>query len=506
MGYYETLKAKLTPGGDADPRSRTDQFTYSITADRGKRRPDRPTIEDAIVEYDENPLIHQPVDMWAADVVEPGARADVEFDSDDVDAVEVREDHPEYSGLTVTEALDRWLGECGIIAGEFGRGFTDTVENLLRDVKGRRGTGLAELVYDDAAEKNRLLGFRPFRAETVTAYTRPGTGILLRPNDDADLFDPENPLRGRSLDGSSRASAPRTPAGETAAYVQFDDIFGTREASEVPFAQSDVVKLVNAVNTGDVFGQPDTAQVLDRAKGLRNQLADLDAGIQAKTYGYWIVKVGSESERVPKSEAQDLVEDLNVDDPTSKTAVPYQVDPQKFDGEVPQVDPLIQKEIEYILSAMPVPRYKAGFAGNINRDISTEQNDGYQKTLSKWRTRVESAFNGAIQQKAAELAPADVDVTARLKLEPERDANPLKDDAFDASEFASVMSGVADVAPGGMAAEVLPPETVVETFLGLDADEVLGEDDPEADAPLDEADPEVQAAFEATYAPAEADD
>jgi len=495
MGYFDKLKTALAPSDDADPRSRTDQFTYSITADRGKRRPDRPTIEDATAEYDENPLIHQPVDMWAADVVEPGARADVDYAAEDIDEAEVPASHPEYAGMTVEAALDRWLGECGIIAGEYGRGFTDTVENLLRDVKGRRGTGLAEIVYDDAAEKNRILGVRPFRVETVTAYTRPGTGILLRPDDSPDLFDPENPLRGVSLQADSRASAPTTPAGETAAFVQFDDIFGTREASEVPFALSDVVKLTNAVNTGDVFGTPDTAQVLDRARGLRQQLADIDQGIQAKTFGYWIAQVGSADNPVPKDEAEKLVENLDLDDPTSKTAVPYQVNPQKFEGEVPNVENLIQKEIEYILAAMPTPRYKVGFAGDINRDISTEQKEGYDRTISKWRTRVETAFADAIQQKAEELAPDGVDITARLRIQPERDANPLKDDAFDAGEFSSVMSGVADIAPAGMTEQVLPPATVLDIFLGLDPDDVLDADDPEADTPLDETDEEVAEAF-----------
>ena len=70
------------------------------------------------------------------------------------------------------------------------------------------------------------------------------------------------------------------------------------------------------------------------------------------------------------------------------------------------------------------------------------------------------------------------------------------------------MKGIKDyVGAGGSAADVLPPEVVLETFLGLDADEVLGgeADEEAAMEALDESDPRVRETFEDLYGPEEPD-
>lgn len=488
MGFTDRLRAALALAG-ADPRARDSRpDPWSDSAEWDTQAPDRGDIEDWVDEYKANPLIHVPTDMFASDVSEPGYRVDLA--EEDAEPPTVPRDRDRYGGEPLDDALEQWLGEAAIIAGEFGRDFGDLIEDLLKDVRAKRGTALVEHAYDDRAEPSRILGLRLFKAETVTAYTRPGKGILLRPDDGQDEDDtagePTQARRSASFD--NRRTPPQTPAGETAAYVQYDDRFGRSERDEIAFSQSDVTKVTNNPDTGEVFGQPDVAQVYDRAVGIRQQLKDLDMGLKGKMFGYWIAQVGSETDPVSKSQATELVEDMNLNDPRSKTAVPYQVEPNKFDGDVPDVENLLQYQIEYVLSAMPTPLYRIGFAGDINRDITGEQREDYQDDVRRWRRRIESAFAGVLQMKANELMGGELQAEpaaapeVHLRIEPEEDESPLRDEEFDATAFKELMQGLKAGAPGGAPELVLPPETIVEKILKMDPEEARP-DAPDAPQP-----------------------
>ncbi len=482
MGLRDTFRAALAgTDGEADPQARDERRdAWGTTLDVDRQLPERGDIDDWTEEYEENVLIRKPTQTFTSDVLEPGYRAVVGDKEDDEDPPKVTgyvDD--EFNGLRLDEALEKWLSQAGIVDGEYNKDFTDVLDKHLKDKLARRGTAMVEVAYDNPEEKNRIMGLRPFKVETVTAYTLEGKSILLRPDDSAEEVAIEADRTGRIGEGT-RDNLPKTRADETACYVQYDDIFGTREDDEVRLSQTDVVKDAYDADTGEVFGLPDTASVYDRAKSIREQYKDLDQALKAVAYSHFIATVDTDSEK----EAKKLLSGFDPSNPEKVNVINYSAEVDHYSGEIPEIDDTLKQEIEYILSAFPVPLYRIGFETGINRDVTSEQGDDYQRELSDWRDNLEKTYKSVIQRKADEFMGGDAP-DASLEIRPEKDENPLHDEEFDASEFQTTMQGLKQ------AGVILPSDVIVETFLGLDPDEVL-EDMGET---MDEADPAVREGF-----------
>lgn len=493
MKLTDTIRAALARDGEPDPQARDEEFTpWQTAVDVDRSEPERGEIDDWTTEYEENPLIRVPTQVFTADVLEPGVRVDLGIGEDDDPPTVSGYTGGDYNGLDLDDALERWLQQAGIVDGEFGKDLRDVLEKVLKDLVARRGTAMIETVYDDATEQERIMGLRPFKVETVTAYTREGKNILLQPDDTPGDVDFDQNAPGAPEDPEKRGELPQTPAGETACYVQFDHTFGSWDDDEVRFAQDDVVKLANDADTGEIFGTPDAASVYDRASAIRQQYKDLDQALKATAYSHWIAQVDTNDE----DEARQLLDGFDPANPESVNVVNYTVEATQFEGDVPNIDTTLKQEIEYVLSAFPVPIYRIGFEGEINRDVTSEQSDDYQRELSDWRTDIADALAGVLQAKAEEFVDGAPEVD--LVIAPKESENPLHDEEFDADAFATVMKGLKDYAgAGGSPSSILPRKVIVETFLGLDADEVL---DSEADVDdllegLDEDDSRVRETF-----------
>jgi len=218
--------ARLAPSQDGDPSPQArDEDPIAVSEEEHTEEPDRQDIERWTNEYYANPLIRQSVRNFAADVLEPGVSVDVDADDDEPT---VPQDYrfEEFRGLDLSEAIALWLKHCAIVGGRFDRDLADMLEDVVIDLRGRRGTALVEHAYDDPTEREYILGLRLFKPETATAYTRDGKNILLRPDDDPGEF--ETVAVQEISAGDFRDAAPTTPANNTAAFVQFDDIFGTK--------------------------------------------------------------------------------------------------------------------------------------------------------------------------------------------------------------------------------------------------------------------------------------
>ncbi len=495
------LVSRLAPTTDEDasPQAR-DEEPIAITEEQRTQEPDREDIEKWADEYYANPLIRMPVRNFASDVVAPGYRVNVHTEDDEDEPV-VPSDYKyeEFQGRDLSDAIELWLSQCAIVGGRFNRDISDLLEDVVLDLRGRRGTALIEHAYDNPEQREYILGIRTFKPETTTAYTRQGKNILLRPDDDPGEFET---VAIQDIGDPFRDTAPKTAADKTAAFVQFDDIFGGfDEKDDIPFALDDVTLISNDPDTGNIFGRPDTASVLDRSQELREQFADTAQAVKAVGYGHWIAQVDTADE----DEARKLLDGFDPSTPEATNVVNYQVDVEEVDGQIPDNVDHIQQQIEYILSALPTPLYRVGFAGDINRDVTDVQQDDYQEQVRRERDRLESAFSELLEQKAREFlygdAKASQDVPdVELVIEPERDENPLKDEEFDADEFSNVMQGLKAAAPGGAVEQVVPPHEVRETFLGLDADPPEAPDSEGEMAGLpDEADPQVREAFNDAY-------
>ena len=497
--------ARLAPSQDGDPSPQArDERPIAIGREEHTQEPDKEDIERATEEYYENPLIRQPIRNFAADVVEPGYRVDVSM-PDDGDEPTVPDDYrfQEFRGLPLSDALEKWLSACAIIGGRFDRDFSDLLEDLLIDLRGRRGTAFVEHAYDDPREREYILGLRAFKAEETTAYHRSGKRILLQP-DDLQMDSETVAIKPGGGDQTRFDDAPETPAGRAAAFVQFDDILGSfDERDDIPFALDDVTVISNDPDTGAIYGEPDTLSVLDRSEQLREMFDDTAQAIKAVGYGHWIVKVDTDDE----DEARALLDSFDPSDPERVNVTNYMAETQQFDSDVPSNVDQIQQQIEYILTALPTPLYRVGFAGDINRDVTSVQQDDYREEVSRERDRLESAFHDLLHQKAREFlfndakADRDLDADVELVIEPPEAENPLNDENVDPEEFSQLMQGLKAAAPGGAVEQVVPPHEVRETFLGLSPELPDAPDDgPDAMASLpNEADPRVRETFRDAY-------
>jgi hypothetical protein len=495
--------ARLAPSqdGDVSPQAR-DEEPIAISREEHTQEPDRDDIERWRREYYKNPLIRQPIRKFAADVVEPGVRIAVDAGDDDEPTVPSDYRFAEFQGMDLSDALRLWLSRAAIVGGRFDRDITDLLEDVIIDLRGRRGTALVEHAYDDPEEREYILGLRPFKVETTTAYTRDGKNILLRPGD-TDVDFETVAVQDISGDPTRFDTAPTTPADQAAAFVQYDDIFGSyEEKDDIPFALDDVTLISNDPDTGTIFGEPDTASVVDRSEELREMFEDTMQAVKAVGYGHWVAQVDTDDE----DEARSLLDSFDPSDPERVNVTNYAVETQQFDGQVPSNVEHIQQQIEYILAALPTPLYRVGFAGDINRDISDVQQDDYREAVSRERDRLESAFHDLLKQKTREFlhndAKADesVDVDVSLVIEPEESDSPLEDENFNADEFSQTMSALKAAAPGGAVEQLVPPHEVRETFLGLDPEPPDAPDtDADALALPDETDERVEEAFRDAY-------
>lgn len=459
----EKAKAALQAVAELTPDVQSRRIRW-FTARQSRIEPETGEITDYVADYKQCPLVSIPLDNFASDVMEPGIRIELP-DEDD-------------SSSSLDDDLEDWLSEAAINGGEFGGDTATLMEAQVRDNR-LRGDGMTEIVYDDAESKEVISGFLNFQSETVTTYTRPGKSILLQP-DDTEIV----------IEQHTRTVPATTPAGDAAAYVQYDDILGS-ERGEVPLAVDDVIKISNNPDTGDVKGQSDVEPVHPRVRGLMQKLTDVDEAIAAKAYAFWLFKMGSEDDPMDQDKAQDFMDAHSEDEwePGRKQAVSGDVSIETISGEVPEVWESFQFDVEYILSALPTPKYRTGFSDNTNRDIAQRKQEDYDDVVSNERRKLEAAWQPVIQRKADELADGEEAPTVKLVIEPEQDESPLANPNFDASEFSATMDGLKQAAPGGAVEQVISPEAIVETFLKLDPDEVMPDTEEE---PIDESNPQVQ--------------
>lgn len=460
MAISDLLEARLESAASTanealspDPQTRINNFLGF--QDSRERPPDN--IEGYLDDYENCPLVSLPIQAFANDVMQPGYR------------IEINDD--EYDG-DLDDDLEEWLESCCVEGGELDGDFANLLKGQVRDDR-LRGTGLAEVIYDDAEEQNEIAGFRLFAVEDTTAY-HDAKGILLQP-DDADKEIHKN---------GSKVSPPTTKADEAAAYVQYDDRFGSSEKNEIPLAINDVVKIEHDPQTGEIWGRSDCEPVHNRIQNHIQKLEDVDEAIAAKAYAFWLFKFGdSDGEGAwPKEKVTDWMQDQDLENysPGQKGGVPGDVTIDTIEGEVPEVWESFAYDVKYILSAMPAPKYRTSFTDQINRDIVEDKREDYKDTIQGERKKLENEWSPVIQRKAEQITDSEDAPDVRLVIEPEEDRSPLSNQNFDAASFKDLMDGL-KVAGGGKADRVVTPESVVDILLKLDPDEVMPDDDENPD-------------------------
>lgn len=339
-------------------------------------------------QYETTPMIRKPVQSFAARVVEPGYYVDADHLSEDE-----------------RNRLRNWLEQCAILEGELGQDFRNLAKKsvIQREV---RGTSVVEKVPAEEDEE-KLVALKFLNPETLEVVTRPNQSILLKPDDvNADWLETPDDL-------------PKTDDGEAAAYLQdisetgqsrFGDAIDDRyrNTNKVAFTRDEIIKMTRDADVGEVFGTSRVEAVSERVEGLKRKLEDNDEAIASKAYPLWLFMFGNEENPWDRDDIRSFMKSHEMDNfhPGMKQGVRGDVSVETISGEVAQIAEYLQFDVDYIISAMPMPKYAIGGyirSESVGQIAGAAQQQDVQRQINDTRREIESKFTPMLREKAREL-------------------------------------------------------------------------------------------------------
>jgi len=344
-------------------------------------------------QYETTPMVRKPISSFASQVIEPGYY---------VDAPHLSEED--------TDRLQRWLETCAILEGELGKDWRNMAKKAViqREV---RGTVMIEKVPAEG-DSDKLAGFKFINPETMETITRPNQTILLAP-EDIDVYE----------------DAPKTDDGEAAAYLQDisetgQTMWGTpiddryRGEHKITFTRDEIIKFTRDADVGEVFGTSRLEAVADRVNGLKQKLSDNDEAIASKAYPLMLFLFGSVDAPWSRDDISSFMSahEMKNFHPGMKQGVRGDVTVETIAGEVADIAEYLQFDVDYIISAMPMPKYAlGGFSESVGQIAGVTQQQDIQRQINEARRELETEFTPSIQQKASELGLSDPE-RVRLKI------------------------------------------------------------------------------------------
>ena len=474
---------------------------------------DPPEDIDEYAEWSKNTgIVRSNMRKFVNDVWEPGYR--VEGPDETVQYFEGDQEDIDASPPEITPE-GGFLSQCAVIGGERHQDFY-TLGKESTWQRWVRGTVLVEyLKVDETDPESEIAGFYFIRPETIYPQVENNTNILLDP-------DPEN-----LPDDITENDYTETRRGEVASYIQFDDesILGLRNSGfdkqEVPLSQNDVLKMTLEADIGGdigtaegVFGTSIIEAIADEIQEYKQIKRDRAEAISRKAYGVWTAQFTAET--LEYADTVELIEWSNKDieateneldrmGPGDVLTSDANIDLERHDGEVPDLQQTFTHLINDIQSALPVPGVLAtDFDENINRDVTSDKREDYQQTVSEERQYMETQWTEALKT-VAERAGLPTEGLA-LKIQPERSDNPVKSLESDEIDRMNTYVNTLSVAAGPQAG----PTALVDAQDILEVlDFPIEETNPEdmIDEMADEApDPETEAAWQDIMLEVGADD
>lgn len=344
------VESLVEPDSNPDPQG----YTHSSkTVHRGDFDVERPQdeLDDYWRLYETNPLISQPIDHLASKVVEAGWY--FEADSDET-----------------VEELTEFAENCAIVKGEPKQSVSDLIAQAViqHQVK---GTFLAEKVTTGDGKPQAL---NPLQPNTFELYTKPGSNILLQPDD------------------TDKDNVKLTKDGRAAAYVQFDANDPRWERKEKRFARDEIIKWSRGNEVGEAFGTSRVERVYERALALEAKLRDNDDAIAMKAWPMVLFEMGSEDDPWRDHEIDDFLEDFDAENfgPGLMKAVSGDVSIEEFAGETADIEHAVETDVNFIISGMPGPKYALGsFAQDLGKNVAAVQERQYKKLVRHLRQELE---------------------------------------------------------------------------------------------------------------------
>ncbi|MWG36481.1 hypothetical protein [Halomarina oriensis] len=467
MSYRDRFRAALAAATDAVPspttRSPAGRRFYSAGSGIDRDKPPKDAYDLYRQQAKTGLLVPPAIDTWVSEVCRPGAQATAEND-------DLRDD------------LNEWAATCAFYAGEADEPLDAllrfSVYNYFVD-----GEPLIEHVWNDPSieddEQRKLLSLKPFDPKTVRFLTYEGTSILVRP---------ENKGRPQTAGGLQvDDAAPTNDREEYAAFVQYPEgNFGWDERNRVPLSQNDVTRIprkptfdartatethAGTLDSGSIRGTSLVESISEEEKRLRARLQDYNGSIAGMAYPR--LKVQFEDYQVGEGANAEVVKwddpdikaymghyDREEDDqqyspgdnwvdPGGKFGSPPGVDTEVIPGQVPDIDDSIQTSIDLIASGLGVPKYRIGYADDLNRRISEELADDFQRDVLSVRRLFERKLSPIFELKAEEFAREDDTAYGEedldgvgLSIATDETDSVVRDEEFDAEKFRNLMQGL----------------------------------------------------------------
>ena len=385
-GFGQQVVAEMQVAtGDPDPKSVDRHMATARSGLVEKHIPNKKELERFWDLYQNVSFVRNPIRSFASEVVAPGYYVDAEDE-------ELKED------------LEEWLANSSIVSGDIDRDFRRLLKKatIQREVK---GTAFIEKVPDD---RGGLYGFKLMRPETVRVFTIPGQSVLIPP--DAEMDEEENEIwRGHNKY--------RTSDGEAAAFVQLTSHLQNHQGRDgyVAFTRDQVITLNRDADAGEVFGVSRLASVEDRLESLLKKLADNDKAIESVAHPYMLFKAGTPDDPWPPEKVQQLANEHDQEkyEPGLKQFVQGDLDIDDFSGEVADIEPFLNWDLNAIMADMPMPKYSLGaFESDVNQFVSRSQSARLERQLDDARQEIQDEWTPVLKEKAEEMGYSSDDVNA----------------------------------------------------------------------------------------------
>jgi hypothetical protein len=359
-------------------------------------------------QFETTPIVRKPITSFASRVTEPGYFIETK-------KLERRE----------VEKIGNWLNQAAILEGQPGRDFRLLAKKAIvqREV---RGTSLVE-VAPHKDDPDKIAGLKLINAETMEAVTRPNQKILMAP-DDINEYD----------------SAPKAESGGAAAWLQdiletdntyWGEAISGGDASndeKIGFRRDEIIPMTRDADVGEVFGTSRIEAVADRVDGIKQKLADNDEAIASKAYPLWLFMFGSEENPWDSGEIASFMQHQEMENfhPGMKQGVRGDVEVETISGEVADIAEALNFDLQWIMSAMPMPLFTLGAFGGTGATVGqvsgVAQQQDVNRQIKEARRELEEEFTPVVRKVAMQQGVDEErakDITLKFGTPGETDLN-----------------------------------------------------------------------------------
>lgn len=442
----------------------------SSSARKGKRaeqiEPPRDAYSKFRNQYDTTPLLSAPIDQMESDVVADGWRVKADDDR-------------------TQEFLEMWGKQCAIVAGEPNKDIIELIA-LWSKVLDIYGDALTENV--PALERpDAIAALKMIPPATMSYHTLPGSEMLLQP-------------------GHTEYAPYTTQQGDAAAYTQYskdaNELWTDGDGQQLDprhFSFEQITRSVRNPDPGSVTGKSAIEQVSEQVEMLKHHFRNDEVAIESSAWKQIFVGFKPLIERLPNGvEIRELSEEAkghiesNIESAEPGEVVTYDgggMDIQEVSGDVADIVDRYNFFVDYVLAAMPAPKYSVGFEKNINQFVTERQEIEHNQRVVQRKEKAARTFTPVFERIATQHGydPSGIEFV----LEPPADDSPVR--SLDDGEMGRLLDyskALKNISGSAAPTTLIKEDALLDLVLQLSPEDVALEQE---SVEVDEQDPETQA-------------